>query len=48
METGNGYSPFLYYHMQVAILLVSLGSEESMTGIIAAIKTMEEEKATWD
>ena len=33
--------------MQVAILLVSLSSHESLSGTVAAIKTMDEEKATW-
>ena len=34
--------------MQVAILLVSLGCEEEMAGTVAAIKTMDEDRATWD
>lgn len=34
--------------MQVAFLLVSLSSEESLSGRLAAVKTMEASKATWD
>ena len=34
--------------MQVAILLVSLLNDETLSSTVAAIKTMDEEKATWD
>lgn len=34
--------------MQVAILLVSIMHEDTLSGTIAAIKTMDESKATWD
>jgi len=34
--------------MQVAILLVSISSVDSFQGTVAAIKTMEDHKATWD
>ena len=34
--------------MQVAILLVSLSSEESLSSTVSAIKTMDVDKATWE
>ena len=34
--------------MQVAILLVSVSSEESLSGTISAIKTMDTDEVTWE
>lgn len=34
--------------MQVAVLLVSLTSEESLSGTVSAIKTMDEGRASWE
>lgn len=34
--------------LQVAILLVSMTAEESLSGTVSAIKTMDESRATWE